>query len=312
MGEGGPTGWIKQPWRESEPHSKSPQSTAPLAAAAQGFCGGVEWQPVTEREAEPRTAKLEQEIKTLEGRDLQLWSIGLLMLLVVAAGFIALILPNVMWGLGELRVAGRFLPQLFFGFISLIVLFNVYAFHQHHLLNVTRGELVRQLVRSEAAEQLAMIDPLTGVFNRRYLDEVLPKEVSRAERLRSQLSFAMIDVDGFKSVNTRFGHVIGDRVLTEVAHLLKAQFRLSDSIIRYGGDEFLVVLSDTDEPGAQISVERLQESVDRWNVATVIAGYKMSLSCGVASFAKGASPTEVIEVADQRMYHQKLRNSPVA
>jgi diguanylate cyclase (GGDEF)-like protein len=275
-------------------------------------CGVAEWETMMEHEAESRSARLQQEIKALEGRDLQLWSIGLLMLVVVAAGFIALILPNVMWGMGELRVAGRYLPQLFFGFISLIVLFNVYAFHQRHQLSVTRGELVRQLVRSEAAEHLAMIDPLTGVFNRRFLDEVLPKEASRAERLNSQLSFAMIDVDGFKSVNTRFGHVIGDQILSEVAHLLKAHFRLSDSIIRYGGDEFLVVMSDTDEAGAQVSVERLRGSVERWNAVSVIAGYKMSLSCGVASFARGASPTEVIETADQRMFHQKLRNSPVA
>jgi diguanylate cyclase (GGDEF)-like protein len=267
---------------------------------------------VAEREAEPRTARLQQEIRALEGRDLQLWSIGLLMLVVVAAGFIALILPNVMWNMGELRVAGRYLPQLFFGFISLIVLFNVYAFHQRHLMTVTREELVRQLVRSEAAEQMAMIDPLTGVFNRRYLDEVLPKEVSRTKRLKSQLSFAMIDVDGFKSVNTRFGHVVGDQVLTEVAHLLKAHFRLSDSVVRYGGDEFLVVMSDTDEHGAQVSVERLQEAVERWNAAAAIAGYKMSLSCGVAAFADAASASEVIEAADQKMYFQKLRNSPVA
>ena len=275
-------------------------------------CGVAGCEPVMGHEVEPRTARLQQEIKALEGRDLQLWSIGLLMLLVVAAGFIALILPNVMWGMGELRVAGRYLPQLFFGFISLIVLFNVYAFHQRHLLHTTREELVRQLVRSEAAEQLAMIDPLTGVFNRRYLDEVLPKEISRTERLKSQLSFVMIDVDGFKSVNTRFGHVIGDQVLTEVAHLLKAHFRLSDSIVRYGGDEFLVVMPDTDEHGAQISVERLQGSVDRWNAPALIAGYKMSLSCGAAAFAKGATAAEVIETADQRMYFQKLRDSPVA
>ncbi|MBI1941721.1 MAG: GGDEF domain-containing protein [Acidobacteria bacterium] len=266
---------------------------------------------MVERQVEQRTERLQQEIKALDGRDLQLWSIGLLMILVVAAGFVALILPNVMWGLGELRVAGRYLPQLFFGFISLIVLFNVYAFHQRWLLRNTREELVRQLVRGEAAEQLAMMDPLTGVFNRRYLDEVLPKEINRAERLKHELAFIMIDVDGFKSVNTRFGHVVGDQVLTEVAHVLKGHFRLSDSIIRYGGDEFLVLMVDTDEHGGQVSAERLQGSVDRWNAASVIPGYKMSLSCGVATFAKGASPAEAIEAADQRMYHQKLRNSPV-
>ncbi len=261
---------------------------------------------------ELRTERLQQEIKALEGRDLQLWSIGLLLLVVVAAGFVALILPNVMWELGELRVAGRYLPQLFFGFIALIVLFNVYAFHQRWMLRTTREELIRQLIRSEAAEHLAMIDPLTGVLNRRFLDEILPKEISRAERLKHDLAFAMIDVDGFKSVNTRFGHVVGDQVLTEVAHLLQAHLRVSDSIIRYGGDEFLVLMPDTDEQGAQAAVERIQDRVDRWNSTGVIANYKMSLSCGVAVYRKGSSVAEAIEAADQKMYHQKLRNSPVA
>jgi diguanylate cyclase (GGDEF)-like protein len=256
---------------------------------------------------EPGVETIRHEMEALEGRDFQLWSIGLLLLVVVAAGFLSLILPNLMWDLGEMRLDGRYVPQLFFGFIVLVALFNIYALQQRRSLRATRAELLRQLVRSETAEHLALIDPLTEVFNRRYLEKILPKEIKRADRHSESLTMLMIDVDGFKAVNTRFGHVVGDRVLKEVAQILKNTFRTSDTIIRYGGDEFLVLLPEADEEHAQIAVRRLQERVDRWNQANPIPGYRMSLSCGTSAYAKGGRAEEVLASADQRMYEQKER-----
>lgn len=260
-----------------------------------------------EPEKAPRAEELRREIQALEGRDLQLWSIGLLVILVVAAGFVALIAPNVMWNLSVLRVEGRYLPQLIFGFIALIVLFNIYAVGQRRVLRHTREELVRQLIRSEAAEKLSLVDPLTEIFNRRYLDQIISREVSRADRLGTGLTFLMTDVDGFKAVNTRFGHLVGDRILNEVAQVLKRTFRTSDTVIRYGGDEFLVVLADTHEQQARRAVERLLEQVDRWNRTNPTVGYTMGLSCGLAAYTKGAKITDVLEAADQRMYQHKAR-----
>lgn len=257
--------------------------------------------------AEPAAESLRHELEALEGRDLQLWSIGLLILIVIAAGFLSLILPNLMWNLGEMRLDGRYVPQLFFGFIVLVALFNIYAMQQRRALRATRTELLKQLVRSEAAEHLALIDPLTEVFNRRYLEKILPKEIKRADRHGESLTMLMIDVDGFKSVNTRFGHVVGDKILKEVAQLLKSTFRTSDTIIRYGGDEFLVLLPEADQEHAQIAVRRLLERVDQWNQASPIPGYRMSLSCGTSAYAKGGRPEEVLASADQRMYEQKER-----
>lgn len=256
--------------------------------------------------------ELQEEIQALEGRDFQLWSIGLLVLLVVAAGFVAAIWPNLMWGLGVLKLDGRYVPQLVFGFVVLVVLFNIYTIQQRRVLRNTRDELVRQMLRSEAAERLSLVDPLTETFNRRYLDEILPKEVSRADRRGTGLAVAIIDVDGFKSVNTRFGHLTGDKVLTEVAHLLKRVFRASDTVIRYGGDEFLVLMGDTIEQEAEAAVARLQANVTKWNQLNTIAGYRMGLSCGIAAYAKGADFTQVLEAADNRMYGQKLLKTPVA
>ena len=252
--------------------------------------------------------QLRSEIRAVDGRDFQLWSIGLLLLVVTAAGFVALVWPNLMWDLGELRLQGRYLPQLIFGFITLVILFNIYTLQQRRTLNALREELVHQILRGEAAEQLALIDPLTEGFNRRYLDQLVSKEMSRANRQGSNLTFVMIDVDGFKSVNTRFGHLVGDRILTEVTRILKSSCRASDTVIRYGGDEFLMVMGDTDERQAAVAIERIVARVDQWNKSAPVAGYEMSLSCGTAAYAKGSDLAGVLAAADHRMYQRKFQN----
>lgn len=265
----------------------------------------VDAQPVS------RLERLAKEIRAVDARDFHMWSLGILIMLVVAGGFMALVFPNVMWGIKDLQVDGTYLPQLFFGFVALIVLFNVYALDKKRELQHAREELVRQLIRSEAAEMLSLVDPLTDLFNRRYLDEIISKEASRANRYRSELTLMMVDVDDFKSVNTRSGHLFGDHVLTEVANVLKKTFRNSDTVVRYGGDEFLVILPETSEADAQRAVERLQSQVETWNQKPAIQGYRMSVSCGLASFAGGKGTHEVIEMADAQMYLHKNRKLAV-
>ncbi len=239
--------------------------------------------------------------QTLEARDHQLWLIHALVILVVVVGFGALILPNVRWNLGTLVINGRHVPELLFGFFALILFFNIYALWQEWVLRSTREELLRTLIRSESIVKRPLIDPLTQVFSRRYLDVTFAREVSRADRGGTSLTLLMIDVDGFKSVNARFGHLTGDRVLSRVGQLLKETFRGADTILRYGGDEFLVVMPQTDEQQAQRPVERLLVNVDHWNRENAMAGYKLSLSCGLATYTRGGSAKEALEVASQRM-----------
>jgi hypothetical protein len=136
----------------------------------------------------PFIENLHKDVKALEGRDLQLWSIGVLTILVVAAGIIAIVLPNIAWNMGSLRLNGPYLPPLLFGFIALIVLFNIYAIQQRQSLSTLRQELLRQFVRSDAAEKLSLVDPLTDIFNRRYLDRTIASEVKRADRQQTTLT----------------------------------------------------------------------------------------------------------------------------
>ena len=105
-------------------------------------------------------------------------------------------------------------------------------------------------MQNELVRLQSSTDPLTEVYNRRSLEGMAGRFISHARRLRSPLTFVLIDVDRFKEVNTRFGHLTGDFVLTEVASMLRGAVRGSDAVIRYGGDEFLIILADTGKVGA--------------------------------------------------------------
>ncbi len=261
----------------------------------------------TTNSALSREQLLESQMKHLSGRDLQLWMLGFLIFLVLVAGVIVLVLPNLFADIGTMRAEGRYLPQLFLGLIALVVLFNVYLMEQRRSLNIARQELVRQMLISEKNEELTLVDPLTQTFNRRYMERVLPKEVSRTHRRNSTLTVMMIDLDDFKLINDTLGHSAGDDLLVEAALLLQRTFRSSDTILRYGGDEFLVILPDTTEQQAQYAVERLLNEVVCWN-AVARHEARMSLSCGAAQYRRGDDISKVLREADQQMYAHKGRH----
>jgi len=253
---------------------------------------------------QPESAELFRDMQALSARDWQLWSICALMLVVVAIGFTAFVVPNLVWGGVALHTDHRYLPQLFFGLLTLIILFNVYILEQKRTIDRTRQRLFKELMASSKAKEVALVDPLTSVFNRRYMDEIFPREVSKAARTGTELSFVMLDVDGFKDINTKFGHFAGDQYLRDVATLLKKTFRGSDTVLRLGGDEFLIILPETSQKQAQRAAERLLWETRWWNQAGH-AKYELSFSCGVATYRKGMDVKEVLELADRDMYRSK-------
>jgi diguanylate cyclase (GGDEF)-like protein len=271
--------------------------------------------PVEQSAAAPDRATAtqiqKQQLDAIGSHTFHIWSIYALIVVVLAAGICALVLPNIFWESAYLRADVRYLPQLLLGFIALIVLFNLYAFEQSRRLRKTREELLEQLQRGAIAERLTLVDPLTETFNRRYMEKILSAESNRADRRNTRLSLVMVDVDDFKDANTKFGHLLGDQILHEVAHLLKSTFRGSDSVVRYGGDEFLIVLPDTDEAQALAAIKRLNNAVSEWNASEIVPAYKLSVTIGTETYSKGQVIGDVLHAADSKMMEQKSARSEV-
>lgn len=153
-------------------------------------------------------------------------------------------------------------------------------------------------------EELASTDGLTGAWNRRRFEEALESETHRAIRFGHPLSLALIDVDHFKGVNDNFGHPAGDRVLAEFAACLREGMRRSDSLTRWGGEEFIILMPNTPLPAARRSAERLREQVEQCQFREVGG---LTASIGVAEFAPTESPRDWLRRADDALYRAKKR-----
>jgi diguanylate cyclase (GGDEF)-like protein len=228
---------------------------------------------------------VENEMKHIEERDWALWCIGIAVLVVVAAGFLALIVPNLVWKGSELRVDGRFLPQLLTGFMVLIALFGAYLFEQKRRLGVTREQLMRKLVAQITASEDA-VDPTTRTCSLGYLQYLLPKEIARAERSGIPFSLASVSAVGLAAINKKFGSIAGDHVMLILARLLRDTFRGADVICRGGSGEFVILMPDTTEALGQRPLERLAVSLAKWNEATTNE-YTISIDSAVVGYSKG-------------------------
>jgi diguanylate cyclase (GGDEF)-like protein len=159
----------------------------------------------------------------------------------------------------------------------------------------------------EDARNLADRDQLTGFYNHRFLHERLGEETVRAQRSRSPLGLLMIDLDDFKLVNDTFGHLYGDRVLVWAAELIRSTLRASDVPARYGGDEFAVILPDSDSDAAQAVAGRILAAFQQRSFETEGRGaVPIAASIGVATFpGDGRSGRQLIAAADRALYRVK-------
>ena len=158
----------------------------------------------------------------------------------------------------------------------------------------------------EVTREQSLKDGLTGLYNRRFLDSYLEKYISFADRKGFIVGFIMIDIDNFKRINDTYGHKNGDIVLKEVARIISGCVRSSDVVVRYGGEEFLVVLPDVAEGKSELVAEKIRRTVEMTAIQIEGKVLHITVSAGVAEYPKhGTDPYQVIKFADVALYKAK-------
>jgi diguanylate cyclase (GGDEF)-like protein len=249
-------------------------------------------------------AQVSKQLSHLEKRDWELWLIVSITGMLASAGLLALLF-HAAFKDDTVHFELTISRPLVIGLLVMLALLNTYLVTKRFEVRRLREQLISSTLQKQVIEQQSFTDPLTEIYNRRSLDEIAGRLINQARRRHTPLTFLMIDADRFKQINTRFGHLTGDFVLAEIAGILKSAIRGSDAVVRYGGDEFLILLADTTSSGAQKVVERIHERVNEWNDAGNLEEFRISLSIGVAEWQEGDTLDEMLDGADKKMYEQK-------
>ncbi len=172
---------------------------------------------------------------------------------------------------------------------------------------------LRNALLYRAAIHSAFIDSLTGVKNRTAFDSNFSRELEFCRRKECDLSLIVLDIDLFKRINDRYGHIVGDEVLRQVAQSVEKTIRSSDALYRYGGEEFTIVLNGTDEAGARLLAERIRQNVENLSLES-LQDLQVTLSLGLASLRGSESADQLFMRADAALYQAKRegRNRVVA
>ncbi len=181
--------------------------------------------------------------------------------------------------------------------------------HDHHLIGwaiLLRDNTQNQRLMAQL-ERFATIDPLTEVLNRRRFMDIFHAELSRSERYVRPLSLLMMDLDHFKLVNDTHGHLAGDQALKDITRICRESLREVDRIGRYGGEEFAIILPETETMGAVITAERLRQRIEALRIRHDTREFVVTASFGVATFSPGDEPSleKIIHAADSALYQAK-------
>lgn len=253
-----------------------------------------------------RSQEVRQRLRLLDRRNWWHWWNTVLVIMLLMGAIGALSLPKILSDKDlssqlEIETAVR-------GLLGVVLIFNIYMLYQQHLLGLLRKYLSNQMevateqrVRAEAYYELAILDPLTGLYNRRYSEEKLAGEIARADRCGNPLVIILLDLDNFKDINDRYGHCAGDFVLKEFARRLSKGTRGSDVAVRLGGDEFLIILPDCPPEKIGIVLSRLAE----FEVETGQETIKVSSSRGWAQYEPADTAEKLMKRADDSLYENK-------
>lgn len=242
-----------------------------------------------------QTRQLNSQIAAITGRDLELWLFAFAVVLVLAAGVLLV-------GFSNLPSTGASRPalELATGLALVVALFTGYVLNKRHSYTKARGELIREIIYREKLQSLSLIDPLTQTFNICYLDQVLPREINRANRQGNAITFVLIELASWAKVIEQSGELVGDQMLVETARLLRNTFRGSDIVLRDDISRFLVIMPETTEPQAGCALKRLLDRLDSWNLESS-APFELDLRVGMAAYARGADSNRVLKLAAERL-----------
>ncbi len=232
-----------------------------------------------------------------EGRSCKSWCAMSALIVLFVVGYLGYIAT--FWG-QHAAIVDLIVPGIFF-FGACFVWFSTYIALQTTL----------DVMRISDLELETLTDPLTGVYNRRFMEQRLAEEISKARRYCFQLSILLFDLDHFKRINDEHGHQAGDQMLIEICELVKDQLRDSDLLARYGGEEFLVIAPNTGPSEASLLAERLRTRVElnvflKGHEDSRGNGLRTTISIGMASFDDDNADAEtLIGKADRSLYQAK-------
>ena len=248
-------------------------------------------------------ARLQAELAKIESEKRDTWVVVVLAGGVLLLGALSFLSPASFWHNNEIRI--DLPPQVLFVIMLALILVALYVVRSDSETRRLRIQNLQQALEGQADHSASMVDSLTHVFTRAFLHDLLQGEILRSERNGRPMGLLMCDLNRFKEINDRFGHLTGDFVLAQVASILKSCVRGSDFVVRYGGDEFLIILSETDAVGGEIVRERIGKKIGDWDRTNRIGDIPVSISMGLHLHAPGETAEQTIAMADARMYEEK-------
>lgn len=251
------------------------------------------------REPNWKTAQPEELFRYLERRDWELWAIALVLLTVFAGGMLAYLYHSTREERLVWSGAAFSLWFVLFALLALVVLLNIYLIGKKRALT---AQLRRQFIQQQEQDrerEKGMLDPLTGIYSRRFFEETIPKEARRCDRTGRPLSLVLLEVDEFEKINQQLGHFVGDEVLRDVAGVVRDSLRTSDYAFRFGGDEFLAALPDTPAEGAAVVATRLRQRLGSRPYFQERLGRPLKVTIGQATYVRGLNLEAVVEEAER-------------
>jgi diguanylate cyclase (GGDEF)-like protein len=253
-----------------------------------------------------RAEEIKTNMRRIARRQWWLWSSAVLVTLLLTMGIASFAFPGLLTQAentvsNDLDIAMR-------GLVGLVLIFNIYTIYQQLQIHRIQANLSKQVdalgrmeERTDEVYKMAVLDPLTGLYNRRSGEQRLAEEISRSHRHARPLTVLLLDLNGLKAINDSFGHPAGDQMIKQFAELLQKAIRGSDVAVRMGGDEFLAVLPECKPAEVHLVLGRLKGKKTDFDGQTI----DLEFSAGWTDYITGEAPEEMLKRADAALYSNK-------